>query len=119
MQGKQNCNQKKARVFSYARWSSDQQTDGDSLRRQTQLAQNWCDQHGLRLTDSARDEGISAWNGGNRAAGSGLSKLLQRIQPGAIIAQFFVRCHPDLSLRTGPRGGVWICSIAAPFTSSR
>ena len=69
-------------VYNYARWSSDQQTKGDSLRRQSQLARNWCASRGLALTDSARDEGVSAWNGKNRADGSGLSRLLKRVQPG-------------------------------------
>ena len=43
---------------------------------------------------------------------------IPRVRPGAIIAQFAVRCPPDLSWRTGS-GGVWICSIAALLTSSR
>lgn len=86
MQVRLNCNQKKtqkkAHVYSYARWSSDGQTDGDSLRRQTQLAQNWCAARGLTVTDSARDEGISAWNGKNRGDGTGLSRLLKLVRPG-------------------------------------
>jgi DNA invertase Pin-like site-specific DNA recombinase len=33
---------KKGRIFSYARWSSDQQSIGDSQKRQLEMANDWC-----------------------------------------------------------------------------
>jgi DNA invertase Pin-like site-specific DNA recombinase len=77
-----NGKEDKIRVWSYARWSSDAQTNGDSFRRQLDLAENWCNQRGLTLEGAEKDEGISAKAGRNRAAGSGLSTLLGKVRPG-------------------------------------
>jgi DNA invertase Pin-like site-specific DNA recombinase len=70
------------RAYSYARWSSDGQADGDSDRRQTQMAEDWCSRRGLRLAGMEKDEGVSAWKGKNRSEGSGLSRLLKLVRPG-------------------------------------
>lgn len=77
-----NCNRKSVNVYSYARWSSDQQTEGDSLRRQEQAAKDWCARRGLTLTKGAIDSGVSAKAGKNRAAGTGLDRLLKLVKPG-------------------------------------
>ena len=77
-----NCNRKKVNVYSYFRWSSDGQSDGDSERRQTQMAKSWCARRGLSLTGWEKDDGVSAWTGKNRIEGSGLSRLLRRLRPG-------------------------------------
>lgn len=69
-------------VYSYTRWSSDGQADGDSERRQVQMAENWCASRGLSLAGTEKDEGVSAWNGKNRIEGTGLSRLLKRLRPG-------------------------------------
>ncbi len=45
----ENCKSEKVIVFSYARWSSNQQTEGDSLRQQKQPALDWCARRGLTL----------------------------------------------------------------------
>ena len=56
------------RVFSYARWSSDKQAEGDSLRRQISQAEQWCLRHGLSLAEERFvDSGISAFRGKNQA----------------------------------------------------
>ena len=73
---------KDANVFSYARWSSDGQSDGDSSRRQDETARQWCVRQGLELTSSEQDAGVSAWKGKNRREGSGLSRLLKVLKPG-------------------------------------
>lgn len=73
---------KQVSVYSYARWSSDAQADGDSERRQVQQAENWCAKRGLSLTGRGKDDGVSAWHGKNRTDGSGLSRLLKLVQPG-------------------------------------
>jgi len=73
---------KKVNVFLYERWSSDLQGEGDSDRRQSKLALEWCARHTLSLTDKVADDGISAWKGRNRQDGSGLSRLLKLVTPG-------------------------------------
>ena len=77
-----NCNRKNVNVYSYARWSSDGQGDGDSERRQVQMAEAWCQRRGLALTRSDKDEATSAWKGRNQREGSGLFRLLKLVKPG-------------------------------------
>lgn len=72
----------KGRVFSYLRWSCDSQSWGDSERRQNDLAEAWCSQHGLSLSGQAKDEGVSAFKGANRRSGSGLDRLLSQMEAG-------------------------------------
>lgn len=59
------------RVYSYARWSTDEQAKGDTLRRQLEAAERWALRKGLQLDErlSYRDEGISAYRGRNAAVG--------------------------------------------------
>ena len=66
-------------VYSYLRFSSPQQEWGDSERRQENLAKDYCEKHGLILSDkSFADRGISAWRGANRRGALGdLLKILK------------------------------------------
>lgn len=82
MREKQDCNCKVVNVWVYRRWSSDQQSDGDSGRRQTDLAERWCRQRGLSITAEETDDGISAFRGKNRRPGSGLDRLINRLKLG-------------------------------------
>ena len=69
------------RVFSYARWSSDAQESGDSRRRQTTLAEQWCQRHGCELDDDRFiDAGVSARQGKNRHGD--LGRLINELKPG-------------------------------------
>ncbi|RWB91335.1 MAG: recombinase family protein [Mesorhizobium sp.] len=70
------------RAVSYARWSSDGQTSGDSLRRQTEAAERFCSNHGLILDLKLKDEGVSAFKGANLEASFG--KLVADIKAGVI-----------------------------------
>jgi len=73
---------KQGRVFSYLRFSSDQQQWGDSERRQEQLAKDWCARRGLSLaSDTFADRGVSGWQGKNRTEGA-LAALLKLAKPG-------------------------------------
>lgn len=73
-------------VYSYARWSTPTQSDGDSDRRQSDAAQRWCTSKGLKLSDrSFKDKGISAKAGKNRAKGSEFAALLEYVKPGDYI----------------------------------
>ena len=82
MKETKDCNLKSARVYSYARWSSDSQGDGDSSRRQDERAKQWCASRGLGLAGGEQDAGVSAWKGKNRHEGSGLSRLLKMVKSG-------------------------------------
>jgi DNA invertase Pin-like site-specific DNA recombinase len=55
-------------VYSYARFSTKQQSLGDSERRQQENAQHWANEHGCKIT-SIIDPGISARRGKNRTVG--------------------------------------------------
>ncbi|MGO8835885.1 MAG: recombinase family protein [Limisphaerales bacterium] len=73
---------KKGRIFSYARWSSDRQTAGDSERRQLAMATDWCRRNGYVLEDQTyTDRGVSGAKGRNRLEGA-LSALLRIVKPG-------------------------------------
>lgn len=57
-------------AYSYIRWSSAQQTSGDSLRRQTELADKYAERHGLSLASTSfQDHGVSAFKGKNAVEG--------------------------------------------------
>jgi DNA invertase Pin-like site-specific DNA recombinase len=57
--------------YSYVRFSSDPQKDGDSVRRQTQATAAWCEANNVRLDTSKTyiDKGKSAFRGKHRAKG--------------------------------------------------
>jgi DNA invertase Pin-like site-specific DNA recombinase len=59
-------------AFSYVRFSHPSQLEGDSLRRQTERAAEYCSRHGLTLDTalSLRDLGVSAFRGKNAAVGN-------------------------------------------------
>jgi DNA invertase Pin-like site-specific DNA recombinase len=54
--------------YSYTRFSHPSQAEGDSLRRQTEAAEEWCQRNGVRLdaTTTLRDLGKSAYTGAHR-----------------------------------------------------
>jgi DNA invertase Pin-like site-specific DNA recombinase len=55
-------------AYSYVRFSSREQSKGDSLRRQTKAAADWCEKNGARLDTSTtlHDLGVSAFHGRHR-----------------------------------------------------
>lgn len=72
------------KAYSYARWSTKEQSEGDSRRRQAEAVQRYVERHGLLLQDQFVDEGKSAYSGSNRKAGSGLARFLQAVEGGAV-----------------------------------
>jgi len=70
-------------AYSYTRFSSIEQRKGDSLRRQTQAAEEWCDRKGITLAEPFRDEGVSAFRGKHRFKGA-LSRFLRLVEDGTI-----------------------------------
>src|SRR4051794_98234 len=71
------------RAFSYLRWSTDDQTWGDSERRQTEMARRYCREHGLQLCEQVTDRGVSAFRGANR--NGELGRLLGVVRPGDVL----------------------------------
>jgi DNA invertase Pin-like site-specific DNA recombinase len=72
------------KAYSYQRFSSIKQKDGDSTKRQTDAAGNFCNQFGLTLVDTFRDEGMSGFKGKNFSNESALSAFLKLVESGAV-----------------------------------
>ena len=58
------------KAFSYIRFSTPEQSRGDSLRRQLESARAWCAERGLELDDTLRDLGRSAYRGSHAQFGA-------------------------------------------------
>ncbi len=69
-------------AISYKRFSSRKQGRGDSERRQTELAQQYCDEHGLKLIDTYLDAGLSGFTGQNLSDRGALRALLDAAKTG-------------------------------------
>ena len=76
---------KRPRAYSYIRFSTPEQADGDSLRRQTEASVKYASLHGLELDDqlNLRDLGISAFKGKNKERGQ-LKAFLTAVEAGQI-----------------------------------
>lgn len=72
-------------AISYLRCSTPEQTQGDSVRRQIEAAEDYATRHGFELdrTISFHDEGISGYSGANRKKGK-LRLLLERTRQGHV-----------------------------------
>ncbi|WP_241172167.1 recombinase family protein [Serratia marcescens] len=71
-------------AYSYVRFSSKRQELGDSLRRQTEMAEEYAIKNGLKLSSkNFQDLGISAFREGKRAS---LVDMLAAIEEGQITA---------------------------------
>ena len=72
-----------ATVYSYMRFSSFGQADGDSMDRQEQAAVSWAQTHGYELAEPHKDPNYSGFKGRHRAKGA-LSRFLKEIADGDI-----------------------------------
>jgi DNA invertase Pin-like site-specific DNA recombinase len=73
-------------AISYVRFSTMGQSDGDSIRRQTEATEAYCKKYGLILTDAYRllDSGKSAFKGANRSPTGALGQLEKQVEEGKI-----------------------------------
>lgn len=71
------------KAFSYIRFSTPAQSDGDSLRRQLAKAEKYAARHGLDLDTTHRDLGLSGFKGINRVKGA-LRAFLDKVEKGEI-----------------------------------
>jgi DNA invertase Pin-like site-specific DNA recombinase len=72
-------------AWSYLRFSSKPQERGQSIERQTQLAQKYADDHRLKLdTRTFADLGVSAFRQKNLQAGSALHTFVAAVEAGKV-----------------------------------
>src|SRR5260221_53749 len=69
-------------AISYKRFSSRTQALGDSNRRQTDLAEEYCKRNDLKLIDTYLDAGISGFSGDNLTESGALKALLDAARSG-------------------------------------
>jgi DNA invertase Pin-like site-specific DNA recombinase len=72
-------------AYSYIRFSTKAQEEGDSLRRQTKATKEWCERNEADLDDSLKfhDRGVSAFRGKNRDLGH-LGEFLKLVEGGRV-----------------------------------
>jgi DNA invertase Pin-like site-specific DNA recombinase len=77
--------QRQPKAFSYKRFSTPAQEQGDSLRRQTALAGAWAERMGVPLDTELNltDKGVSAYTGANRDVGN-LGAFLRAVEDGTV-----------------------------------
>lgn len=73
------------KAYSYLRFSTPEQQQGDSLRRQTSLAADYARAHGLELDEALtfQDLGVSAYRGTNANVGK-LAEFVEAVQAGQV-----------------------------------
>ena len=78
-------NRPQPKAYSYIRMSTAAQLQGDSLRRQTQLSEQYAKQHGLDLDEDLKllDIGVSAFDGSNIGKGE-LGAFLDAVKKGKV-----------------------------------
>lgn len=76
-------------AYSYIRFSTPAQQEGDSLRRQLRKSERYAEKRGLVLDSSTRDLGLSAFKGVHRHKGA-LKAFLTRVEEGAIAPGSFL-----------------------------
>src|SRR5688572_30041079 len=67
-------------AYSYIRWSSARQTDGDSFLRQTDEARRVSTEQGWNLVDLPPDKGVSAFKGKNLSHKGILGQFIKRVE---------------------------------------
>ena len=92
-------NNPKPKAYSYIRWSSAIQSEGDSNRRQMEAAERYAAEHGLELVETMRDEGKSAYKGKNLSDDAALGSFIQAVDAGKIEkgSYLLVEAHDRLS----------------------
>jgi DNA invertase Pin-like site-specific DNA recombinase len=72
------------KAYSYLRYSTPEQSKGDSIRRQLELSQRYAKEHGLDLDESLKpDRGVSAFRGKNKTEGN-LGSFLEDVKAGRV-----------------------------------
>jgi len=69
------------RAVAYIRWSSDEQSSGNSLERQSANVRTYCERHGLVIAETIIDNGFSAFKGEHISRGK-LGQFLEAAATG-------------------------------------
>lgn len=74
------------KAYSYLRFSTPAQAEGDSFRRQTALAERWAKDHGMVIDRSLKfeDLGVSAYRGTNAESGR-LADFKEAVRAGLVL----------------------------------
>ncbi|MBA4228751.1 MAG: hypothetical protein C0456_19280 [Hyphomonas sp.] len=108
----------------YIRFSTKDQDKGDSIRRQTQLAQDVAKARGLRITETLLDRGKSAYHAKNRAKGGKLYEIEERAQRGELAGKVLLVEAMDRLSREKPLESLTLvrdltkCGVTICVTSS-
>jgi DNA invertase Pin-like site-specific DNA recombinase len=81
-------NKADVKVFSYVRFSTPQQSEGDSERRQIDAGRAWAERNGYRLDETLRmTDKLSGYHGHHRKKAKGaLGKFLRAVEAGSVPA---------------------------------
>jgi len=72
-------------AYSYVRFSSSGQKEGDSVERQVQLGREWAERNGYQYSsESFEDLGVSAFTGANLEEGGNLKRFINAVESGEI-----------------------------------
>ncbi|MHC4397628.1 MAG: recombinase family protein [Planctomycetota bacterium] len=71
------------KVYSYDRWSKPSQDDGDSERRQSEIARAFAKREGLKFDETLQDKGLSGFHGTHRKRGA-LGRFLEAVEAGDV-----------------------------------
>jgi DNA invertase Pin-like site-specific DNA recombinase len=90
------------KAIAYVRFSSDEQANGDSIKRQTANVTRYAERHGLFIETVLLDEGKSAYKGEHLANGE-LGRFLRRAEKGGFRGYAFLVEEQDRLSRQGIR----------------
>jgi len=90
------------KAIAYVRFSSDEQADGDSIRRQTANVTRYAERHDLVIEQILLDEGKSAYRGEHLSVGE-LGKFLRQADRGTFRGYAFLIEEQDRLSRQGIR----------------
>ena len=78
--------EKRPKAYAYARWSTPEQSHGDSSRRQSEGVLAFCEKHGLELDNELTmvDAGLSAFHGDNLEGAAALGAFLMAVRMGVV-----------------------------------
>src|SRR5262249_52719919 len=95
----------KPAIYAYIRWSTDEQANGDSERRQRDGAHEYARRQGWTISDKEiiRDPGVSAFDGSNVTRGRLGSELLEPARSGKLRGSVLIVENLDRLSRQGIR----------------
>jgi DNA invertase Pin-like site-specific DNA recombinase len=94
----------------YIRWSTEDQSIGDSKKRQTELAQKLCQGKGWTISETIVEAGKSAFHGRHRAAGGKLADIESRAAAGELAGKALVVESMDRLSRERPEESLSLLS---------